>query len=111
MLICKNYKIIVALILWKYVVNWYHEYIPHPCKNYTEANISQHYYWPNLRENIRTHINVCKSCREKKKQNLKYFKLSNKEAEAVPWDRLLVYIISPYKIIIEVHEDPLILIP
>ena len=37
------------------------------------------------------------------KQNLKYGKLTVKEAEVVPWDRLLVYIIFPYKINREVN--------
>ena len=45
---------------------------------------------------------------EKNKQNLKYGKLPAKEAEAIPWDILLVDIIGPYKIRIEGHDDPLI---
>ena len=46
-------------ILQKYVVNLYHKYLLYPGKERTEVTISQYYYWPNLRENIRTHTNVC----------------------------------------------------
>ena len=60
MLICKNDKIVVPTILQKYVVNWYHTYLLHPVTERTEATISQKYYWPHLREDIHTHINVCK---------------------------------------------------
>ena len=43
MLICKNDKIVVPTVLWKYIVNWYHTYLLHPGMDRTEANISEHY--------------------------------------------------------------------
>ena len=43
------------------------------------------------------------------KTNLKYGKLPANEAEAIPWERLLVGIIGPYKFIKEVHDYYLIL--
>ena len=46
---------------------------------------------------------------EEQKQNIKYINLSTKEAEAIPWEKVLVDIIRPYKIRRKVHEDPLIL--
>ena len=67
-------------ILRKYVVNLYHTYILHPGKVRTEATISQNYYWPQLRDNIRTHINVCTICQKNRKKNLKYGKLPAKES-------------------------------
>ena len=98
MLIFKNDKIVVPTILQKYVVNWYHTYLLHTGTEYTEATIIQHYYWNKLREDIRTHIKVCDTFQKNKKPNLTYGKLPAKEAEAIPWDRLLVDIILPYKI-------------
>ena len=59
-----------------------------------EATIHQHYYWPNLRDNIRTHIKVCNNCQKNKKQNSKYGKLPGKEAESIPWDILSVGLIG-----------------
>ena len=109
MLICKNDKNFVPKILQKYVVNWYHTYLLHPGTELTEAIISQQYYWPHLRDNIRTNIKFCKNCQKNKKQNLKYGKLPAKEGEAIQWDRLSVYLIGPYKIRRECHDDPLIL--
>ena len=64
----------------------------------TEATINQHYYWPNLRDDIWSHIKICEICQKNKKQNKKYGHLPVKEAETVPWDRLSVDLIGPYKI-------------
>ena len=75
----------------------------------TEATIIQHLYWTNLKDSISTHIKVCKTCQKNKKQNPKYGFLTAKEAEAIPWDRLSVDIIGPYKVRREGHEEPLIL--
>ena len=36
-------------------------------------------------------------------------KIPAKEAEAIPWDRLSVDIIGPYKIRRERHDDPLVI--
>ena len=109
MLICNNYKNFVPTILQKCVVNWYHTYILHPGKVRTEATISQHYYWLQLRDDILTHIKVCNTCHKKQKQNLRYGKLTAKEVEAIAWDILSLYLIGPYKIIREGRNDPLIL--
>ena len=102
MLICKNYKIIVPKNLQNYVVYWYHTHLLQSVTERTEASISQHYYWHNLRNKIHTDINFCTECQKNKKQNIKYGKLPSKEAEAIPWDELLVYLIGQYKIRIEV---------
>ena len=67
MIICKNDKIVVPKILQKYVVNWYHTYLWHSDKELTEAIISQHYYWTNLRDDIITQIKVCNTCKKNKK--------------------------------------------
>ena len=96
MLIYKNYKIAVLEILQKYVASWHHTCLLHSGTERTEATISQYYYWTHLRDNIRTHIKVCKTCYKNRKHNLKYGKLPAKEAEAIPCDRLLVYVICPY---------------
>ena len=85
-------------VLRKYVVNWYHKYLLHTGTEQTSSTISQQYYWPHLRGDICTHIKVCNICQKNKKQNLKYVKLPAKEAEAIPWDRLSVDLVGPYKI-------------
>ena len=98
MLICKNDKIVVTKMLKKYVVNWYHIQLLYMGTERTKATISKHDYWPHLRDAIRTHIKVCNNSQKNKKKTLKYGKLPAKEAEAIPWDRLSVYLIGPYKI-------------
>ena len=44
-----------------------------------------------------------------KKQNLKYEKIPAKKAGSIPWDILLVYLISPYNIRRKGQNDPLII--
>ena len=109
MFICRNDKIVVLTIVWDYVVNWYHKYLLHPSTEHIKANICWYYFWPNLRENIHTHIEVSKTFQKNRKQNLKYGNLFDKETESIPWEILLVELIGPYETRREVHEKPLIL--
>ena len=46
---------------------------------------------------------------KKQKKGLKYGYLHDKEAEAIPWDRILVDLIGPYNIRREGHANPLII--
>ena len=77
--------------------------------DHTKTIFSQNYLWPNLRDDICTQIKVCNTCHRNKKQNFRYGKLTSNKAEAIPWDRLLVDLIVPYKIIREGCEKPLII--
>ena len=74
-----------------------------------KATIRQQNYWTNLGTNILTPIKVFNSCPKKKEQSLNYSKLPAKEAEAIQWDRLLVYLIGLYKIRRDGCDNPLIL--
>ena len=69
MLVCKNDKMFMPTMIESYVVNWYHKYLLHLGADCTEETIIQHYYWTNLREKIRTHIKVYKTCQKNKKKN------------------------------------------
>ena len=62
-----------------------------------------------MRDDIRTQIDVFKTCQRNKKQILKYGNLPSKVVEATPWDRFLVDLIVPYIIRKEGREEPLIL--
>ena len=75
----------------------------------TKAITIQNYVWPNLRDDIRTHIRFCKNYHKNKEKSLKYGNLPSKEAEAIPWDIFLVDLITPHKIRREGHDGPLII--
>ena len=64
----------------------------------TKSTIIQHYYWPNLRNEIRNHMKVFKTCQKNKKKNNKYDHLPAKEAEAISMGILSVDIIGRYEI-------------
>ena len=62
-------KVNVPTTLQKRVVEWYHMRLLHPGYNRSEATIGQHFWWPKMRENIRTHVKTCPTC-QKNKENM-----------------------------------------
>ena len=49
-LVCYNDKIVVPTQLQRHVIDWYHTVLCHPGINRTEETISQHLYWPKMRD-------------------------------------------------------------
>jgi hypothetical protein len=84
--------------LTKRIIQWYHYLLCHPGINRTEETISQHFYWPKMRDHIMNDVSTCAICQTHKKQSKKYGLLSEKEAEAMPWNRLCIDLIGPYNI-------------
>ena len=97
-LICHRDKIGVPESLQHRIVQWYHTYLGHPGINRTEETISQHLWWPKMRDHITHSVSTCDSCQRNKRRYKKYGHLPAKEAEAQPWDKLCVDLIGPYTI-------------
>ena len=97
-LICHKNKILIPETLKGQVMEWYHLFLSHPGINRTEETIAQHLWWPNMRNDITKHVSCCSICQKNKRRHKKYGLLPPKEAEAIPWDRLCVDLIGPYKI-------------
>jgi hypothetical protein len=51
-----------------------------------------------MRDQITNDVSTCTICQTQKKQSKKYGLLPEKEAEAMPWDRLCVNLIGTYNI-------------
>jgi hypothetical protein len=98
LLICKHDKIVIPKPLRQRVISWYHETLCHPGINRTEETISQHLWWPKMRDDITNHVSTCPTCQKNKKQRKKYGHLPEKIAETDPWDVLCVDLIGPYTI-------------
>ena len=64
----------------------------------TEETIKQQFYWPNMRKMIHSICTRCPTCQTTKRTHAKYGHLPEKEAEAIPWDKLCVDLIGPYHI-------------
>ena len=58
-IICINEIFSMTKFIQKYIVIWYHTCLLHPRMYHTEATISQHYYWYNLRDEVSTYIKFC----------------------------------------------------
>jgi len=97
-LVCYNDKIVVPRNLQEHVVDWYHTVLCHPGINRTEESISQHLYWPKMRDQITNYVKACPTCQKNKRKVKKYGHLPPKEAEAIPWDKMCIDLIGPYKI-------------
>jgi len=97
-LICHNGKIVVPRKLQARLVEWYHTFLCHPGINRTEETIGQHFWWPKMRDHITISVNTCANCQRNKRRHKKYGHLPPKEAESVPWDKLCIDLIGPYKI-------------
>ena len=91
-------RIYVPLKMQKRVVEWYHNRLLHPGHTRTEETISQHLWWPKLREHVREHVKTCATCQKNKRKRANYGHLPPKEAEIIPWDRMCIDLIGPYKI-------------
>ena len=97
-LVCYKGKIVMPEALQKRTVKWYHDILCHPGRTRTEATIAQHFYWPNMRKDVEELCSKCKVCQLNKRNKKKYGHLPEKEAEAIPWDKLCVDLIGPYTI-------------
>jgi hypothetical protein len=51
-----------------------------------------------MREQITNDISICAICQTQKNQSKKYGLLPEKDAEAIPWDRLCINLIGPRNI-------------
>ena len=98
-------KIYVPVKMQKRVVEWYHNRLLHPGHTRTEETISQHLWWPKLRDQVRSHVKTCPVCQKNKRKKLKYGHLPPKEAEASPWEKLCIDLIGPYKIRRKNHPE------
>ena len=97
-LVCNKEKIVVPKKITQHVVDWYHTVLCHPGINRTEESISQHLFWPKMREQITNYVKSCPTCQKNKRKVLKFGWLPPKEAESQPWDKLCIDLIGPYKI-------------
>src|SRR5210317_1943070 len=66
--------------------------------NRTEETIGQHLWWPDMRKQITQYVKACPTCQKNKQKKKKYGHLPPKEAECIPWDKLCIDLIGPYKI-------------
>ena len=98
LLICYKEKIVIPALLQRHVIMWYHTTLCHPGINRTEETIGQHLWWPKMRSHITNYVKICPLCQRNKRRQKKYGLLPPKDAEAIPWDKLCIDLIGPYKI-------------
>ena len=72
--------------------------VSYPGINRTEESKSQDLWWPKMREQITSYVQCCSVCQRSKRKHKKYGILPPKEAEAIPWDKMCIDLIGPYKI-------------
>ena len=61
--------------------------------------ICQNFYWCGIRKSVQKDVNNCDTCQHKKWQNqYTYGKFTDNLYEEIPWNKLYVDLISPYRI-------------
>ena len=95
-LICMNDKIVVPKILPVPLVKWYHTQLCHPGITRTELTIRQHFTWNGLTSTVKKICSTCHTCQITKRKTVKYGKLPEKIAEAIPWETLCIDLIGLY---------------
>jgi hypothetical protein len=71
-------------------MDWYPHYLGHPGINRTKETIG------------------CENCQRNKCRHKKYGHLPEKEAEAMPWDKICIDLIGPYTIYRKGKKKPLV---
>jgi transposase InsO family protein len=97
-LICYKNKIVIPALQQKQIIDWYHHHLGHPGVNRTDETISQHLWWKGMRKQITTNVTTCAVCQLNKRRSKKFGHMPEKEAEAIPWDKMCIDLIGPYKI-------------
>jgi hypothetical protein len=107
-LICYKDKIVVPPSQQIRIIEWSHNYLGHPGINRREETIGQHLWWLNMRKHTILSVSTCDFCQQKKRRHKKYGHLPEKDAKAMPWDKMYIDLIGPYKIHRTGKKDPLI---
>ena len=100
-------KIVILSILQSYVLHWYYTYLLHTVMNITEVTIHQNLYCPGMRKYVCKEVKHCDTFQDTKQSNIKHGKLTAKEAEEIPRNKLCMDIIFPYAIRRKVHKEKL----
>ena len=82
----------------------YHTYILHPGLDRTEAMIHQHLYWTGIRDVFLKEVIEYDVCQRTEHSPSKYGVLPPKLEEELPWNKLCVDLIGPYKICRKVRD-------
>ena len=67
--ICQQ-KICVPKTLQRRTIEWYHEMLCHPGQKRMEETIGQHFWWPQMRQQIRDMVRTCDICQRTKRKAL-----------------------------------------
>lgn len=97
-LICHTGKIVIPDSLKLRVLTWYHTMLIHPGAKRTVETIRQHFYWKGMQKDVEKFVRQCPTCQKTKVKTKNYGHLPEKNAEYIPWEKLCVDLIGPYKI-------------
>ena len=70
----------------------------HPGTTRTELTMSQHYTWKGMRTTIKNVCQTCQLCQMHKPKVRRVGHLPPKTPEEIPWERLCIDLIGPYKV-------------
>jgi len=104
-LITKDDKIVLPKELHTKAVKYYHYTLCHPGQDHTEETLRQHYTWKGMRHTVKAVCERCPTCQLNKPKNQKFGHLPAKVADEIPWDKLCIDLVGPYKIEGQFHKE------
>jgi hypothetical protein len=92
-------RIVIPKTLQGRIIAWYHQYLAHPGMTRLEATVRSMFTWPNIRAQVKSHVETCAQCQLCKNKQQKYGLLPLKTAEkSEPWNRVDVDLIGPFSV-------------
>ena len=78
-------------------INWFHQVLIHPGSSRLFATLKQHYYFPNMLQQIEDHTNKCEHCIKNKHPSVKYGELPLRKLPTLQFMKWLWILLDPGK--------------
>jgi hypothetical protein len=100
-------KIVLTDNMLPWIVRYYHLTAQHAKgMDRLEWSLKQHFYHLCLRDEVRSQVSRCKICQKMKRYSTNFVQLPAREATSVPWEQVLMDLISPWNIKVKGHKKP-----
>jgi len=95
-----SWKIVLPEAVVDEVIEWYHSITSHGGQTRTRQSIETFFYYPNLRDKIKEHIDACDSCQRNKDSGKIQGHAPPRDETAVPFSDVAVDLVGPWKVMV-----------
>ena len=99
-----SWKIVIPEKLVDAFIEWYHAITAHGGQSRTREGIETFFYYPKLRDLIKTYVESCDACQRYKTQGAVQGEAPPRDEDAVPWSDVAVDLVGPWTIHVGSHK-------